>query len=80
MPTLSSIAAAAATAALAGSSVAVAGRSDAIPANIANITFLTDAAAKSGAVCLDGSPAAFYFRQEAETQKFYVRSGEARGR
>ena len=50
---------AAATWALLTAALASAGRSgeSAIPANIANITFLTDAAAKSGAVCLDGSPA-----------------------
>lgn len=44
----------------------------AVPPNVANLTLLTDAAKNQGAVCLDGSPAAFYLRPEVETQKFFI--------
>jgi hypothetical protein len=46
---------------------------NAIPPNLANITYLTEAAQQQGAVCLDGSPSAYYIRHEAEAKKFYVR-------
>ncbi len=46
--------------------------SAAVPPNIANITRLFDAATNQGAVCLDGSPPAYYIRYEAETTKFYI--------
>ena len=36
------------------------------------LTTLPDAARESGAVCLDGSPAAFYLRKGAEASKFYI--------
>lgn len=39
---------------------------------VANITFLRDAAAATGAVCLDGSPPAFYFAPGPEATKFYI--------
>jgi hypothetical protein len=42
------------------------------PPNTAFIVYLTDAAASQGAVCLDGSPAAYYIRKEAEKEKFYI--------
>jgi hypothetical protein len=38
----------------------------------AQIVYLTAEAAATGAVCLDGSPAAYYFRAEAESTKFYI--------
>ena len=41
-----------------------------------NLTLLTDAALNEGAVCLDGSPAAFYWHSGAETEKFYIHQGE----
>jgi O-palmitoleoyl-L-serine hydrolase len=43
-----------------------------VPPNNATLVLLEDAAKSLGAVCLDGSPAAYYIRKEAETTKFYV--------
>ena len=42
------------------------------PAQTFNLTLLSDAATSEGAVCLDGSPAAFYWSPGAETTKFYL--------
>ena len=41
-------------------------------ASVGNITFLKDAARSSGAVCLDGTPAAFYLAPGAEPGKVYI--------
>ena len=42
------------------------------PPQIFDITYLTAAAANEGAVCLDGSPAAFYFFRGAKASSFYL--------
>lgn len=44
-------------------------KANAVPPNMANITFLDTSA---GNVCLDGSAPAYYYRQEAETKKVYL--------
>ena len=38
----------------------------------AQLVLLTQAAADDGAVCLDGSPAAYYIYRGAETQKWII--------
>lgn len=43
-----------------------------LPPQVFLRTLLTEEAASQGAVCLDGSPAAFYFFQGAEPTKFYL--------
>lgn len=55
---------------LAGSAPAALG--GALPNQIFNITYLTAAAAREGAVCLDGSPAAYYFFKGAKASSFYL--------
>lgn len=45
-------------------------------AQIFNLTLLTDAALTEGAVCLDGSPAAYYWHEGAEANKFYIHQGK----
>lgn len=40
--------------------------------DVGAIVYLTDAAKTSGAVCLDGSPAAAYIAPNAEAHKVYV--------
>jgi len=42
------------------------------PGDTYNVTFLTTEAVADGAVCLDGSPSAYYYNEGAETSKFYI--------
>jgi hypothetical protein len=63
------MAAASTHAASAASAPAAAASVSAVPPNVGNISFLSTA---GGAVCLDGSPAAYYVRYEAERQKIFV--------
>lgn len=46
--------------------------SSAPPPNVGKIFYLTDAAKNQGAVCLDGSPAAYYYAPGIESTKFYI--------
>ncbi len=51
---------------------AAASLASSFPPQIFQRTLLTEEAATQGAVCLDGSPAAFYFYQGTEPTKFYL--------
>ena len=44
----------------------------AAPNQIWNLTLLENEAAALGAVCLDGSPGAYYLTKGAESAKFYL--------
>jgi hypothetical protein len=61
---------AAALATASGSAAAAAAAS--APTQVFHVTFLTEAAARDGAVCLDGSPAAYYFFQGAKSTSYYI--------
>ena len=43
-----------------------------LPKQLLNLTLLTSAAASEGAVCLDNSPAAYYFLKGAKATSFYI--------
>jgi hypothetical protein len=42
------------------------------PAPVSELVLMTEAAQRDGAVCLDGSPGGYYFREGAVKDKFVI--------